>query len=251
VTRILYGIHPVKEALKASLPLREILLSATHPNPALQEILALAEGNAVPVRPADRRALDQMSGGRPHQSVIAVAEEFRYTELEDLLACLKKAPEKPLLLILDEIQDPQNLGALLRTALGCGAHGVILPKDRSADMTPAAMKASAGAAVHIPASRVTNLARTIDLLKEQGLWVFGAAGEAETPLFKIDFTVPLAVVIGSEGKGLRPLVRKKCDGLFSIPMKTPLASFNASVAGGMILYEVARQRLLAGEKRAS
>jgi tRNA G18 (ribose-2'-O)-methylase SpoU len=145
-------------------------------------------------------------------------------------------------LILDGIEDPQNLGSLIRTAEACGVKGVIIPKDRAVGITPSVIKASAGSTAHLPVVRVVNIANTIDFFKNNGVWVYGAAAEAKTPIYELDFTIDLAIVIGSEGKGIRPLVEKKCDRLFSIPMAGPIASFNASVSGGMVLYEVMRQR---------
>ena len=156
----------------------------------------------------------------------------------------RKREQKALLLILDGIEDPQNLGSLIRTALGCGAHGIIIPKHRAAGITPTVVKASAGAAAHLPIARVVNIAVTIGVLKKEGIWVYGATGEAKDPIYHLDLNIDLAIVIGAEGKGIRPLVKQRCDRLFSIPMKGPLSSFNASVSGGMILYEVMRQRTL-------
>jgi len=186
-----------------------------------------------------------MARGGVHQNVVGVIQEFPYAVLKNLLSRPKKDGEKALFLVLDGIQDPQNLGSLIRTALGFGAHGMIIPKDRAVGITPAVMKASAGAASHLPIARVVNIANTLDELKKEGIWIYGAAGEARSPIYDFDFNIDLGIVIGAEGKGIRPLVKKKCDLLFSIPMSGPLSSFNASVSGGMILYEVMRQRHIA------
>jgi 23S rRNA (guanosine2251-2'-O)-methyltransferase len=173
---------------------------------------------------------------------VGFIQETLYTDVQGILSVWKKEGTKALFLILDGIQDPQNFGSLIRTASGCGTHGIIIPKDRSAGITPVVIKASAGAAAHLPIARVVNIATTIDALKKERIWVYGASGEARDLIYQLDFTVDLAIVVGAEGKGIRPLVKKKCDRLFSIPMKGPVFSFNASVSGAMILYEVMRQR---------
>jgi 23S rRNA (guanosine2251-2'-O)-methyltransferase len=183
-----------------------------------------------------------MVKGGSHQNVVGIVKEIPYAGLGEILSYWKKEGTRALFLILDGIQDPQNFGSLIRTALGCGVHGLIVPKDRAVGLTPAVIKASAGAAAYLPIARVINIAVTIDSLKKEGIWVYGAAGEAKELIYKLDLTIDLAIVVGAEGKGIRPLVKKKCDRLFSIPMKGPVTSFNASVSGGMILYEVMRQR---------
>ena len=243
MTQIIYGIHPVEEALKSTdLKFQKILLSTQKLTLPLQAILDLASKKKVPVSFASKESLDRMARNSIHQNIIAVIEEIPYVDLGEVLSLGRKEGTKVLLLILDGIQDPQNFGSLIRTALGCGAHGVIIPKDRAVGITPAVIKASAGAIAHLPVARVVNIANTIDALKKEGIWVFGAAGEAKDPIYQLDLYLDLAIVIGAEEKGIRPLVRKKCDRLFSIPMKGPVSSFNASVSGGMILYEVMRQR---------
>jgi 23S rRNA (guanosine2251-2'-O)-methyltransferase len=196
----------------------------------------------IPVALTTRESLEGMTKGGVHQNVVGLVKETPYADLGEILSALKKEGAKSLFLILDGIQDPQNFGSLIRTASGCGVHGIIIPKDRSVGITSAVIKASAGAAAHVPIARVVNIAATIDLLKKEGIWVYGASGEAKDLIYQLDLDTDLAVVIGAEGKGIRPLVKKKCDRLFSIPMKGPLSSFNASVSGGMILYEVLRQR---------
>jgi 23S rRNA (guanosine2251-2'-O)-methyltransferase len=244
MVQILYGIHPVKEALESSfLQIQKIFIGSQKPSPSLQSIVELARQKRVPVVSSRKEILERMARGGVHQDVVAILKEalYPYADLEQILT-LKKREEKRLILILDSIQDPQNFGSLIRTALGCGVHGIIIPKDRAVGITPAVTKASAGAVAHLLLARVVNLAATIDKLKEEGFWVFGAAGEAKDLIYDLDLTTDVAIVIGSEGKGIRPLVRKKCDQLFSIPMKGPISSFNASVSGGMILYEVMRQR---------
>jgi 23S rRNA (guanosine2251-2'-O)-methyltransferase len=243
MTQTIYGIHPVEEALKSSdLKFQKILISTQKPTPSLQAIVDLASRKKVPVSFASKEALDRMAMNNTHQNIIAVIEEIPYVDLGEILSLRRKEGTKTLLLILDGIQDPQNFGSLIRTALGCGVHGIIIPKDRAVGITPVVIKTSAGAISHIPIARVVNIANTIDQLKKEGIWVYGAAGEAKDSIYQLDLYLDLAIVIGAEGKGMRPLVKKKCDRLFSIPMKGPVSSFNVSVSGGMILYEAMRQR---------
>lgn len=244
MAQIIYGIHPVREALTSpTIRFEKVLVYNRHPSPLLQSVLDIAQKKNIPLSFTDREALDRMAKGGLHQNIIGIIEETSYADLEEILLRPKEEGAKALLLILDGIQDPQNLGSLIRTSLGCGVHGVIIPKDRAVGITPAVVKASAGATAHLPVARVVNIATTIDRLKEEGIWVYGASGDAKDMIYELDFTIELAIVIGAEGKGIRPLVKKKCDRLFSIPMKGPVSSFNASVSGGMILYEVMRQRM--------
>ncbi len=240
---VIYGIHPVREALKSShLQIEKILVGTRTPNLPLQSILDLADKMKIPVLFTTKESLGGLAKGGVHQNVVGLVKETSYTDLGEIFSVWKKEGAKSLFLILDGVQDPQNFGSLIRTALGCGVHGIIIPKDRSVGITPGVVKASAGAAAHLSIARVVNIAATIDLLRKEGIWVYGASGEAKDLVYQLDLTMDLAIVIGAEGKGIRPLVKKKCDKLFSIPMKGPLSSFNASVAGGMILYEVMRQR---------
>ncbi len=241
--QIIYGIHPVQEALKSPhFRIEKILIGTQTPPPPLQSIRDLANKRNIPVTLTTRESLERMTKGGVHQNVVGLVEERPYADVGKILSHWKKERAKALFLILDGIQDPQNFGSLIRTASGCGVHGMIIPKDRSVGITPAVIKASAGAAVHLPIARVVNIATTIEALKKEGVWVYGASGEAKDLVYQLDLDTDLAVVIGAEGKGIRPLVKKKCDRLFSIPMRGPLSSFNASVSGGMILYEVMRQR---------
>ena len=249
MTQIIYGLHPVEEALKSShLQIQKILISTQTPHPPLQGILDLANKRKIPVTLTTRESLERMTKGGVHQNVVGLIKGTSYADVGGLLSHWKKEGTKALFLILDGIQDPQNFGSLIRTALGCGVHGILIPKDRAVGITPVVTKASAGAVAHLPIARVVNIATTIDALKKEGIWVYGASGEAGDLIYQLDLNVDLAIVIGAEGKGMRPLVKKKCDKLFSIPMKGPLSSFNASVSGGMILYEVMRQRFAKGEQ---
>jgi 23S rRNA (guanosine2251-2'-O)-methyltransferase len=250
MAQIIYGIHPLQEALKSShLQIEKILIGAQTLHPPLQSILDLAKKRKIPVTFTTKESIEQMTKGGVHQNVAGLVKETPYADVGGILSRWKKQGTKALFIILDGIQDPQNFGSLIRTGLGCGAHGIIIPKDRSVGITPVVIKASAGAAAHLPVARVVNIAVTIDLLKKEGIWVYGASGEARDLIYQLDLNMNLAIVIGAEGKGIRPLVKKKCDRLFSIPMKGPLSSFNASVSGGMILYEVMRQRSLEGKGR--
>jgi len=243
MAHIIYGIHPVQEALKSTfIQFEKILIGTQKSHPPLQSILDLAFEKQIPVTFTNKETLEKMAKGGVHQSIIGMIKETPYVDIEEILSNKKKGGTKALLLILDGIQDPQNFGSLIRTALGCGVHGMIIPKDRAAGITPAVVKASAGATAYLPIARVVNIATMIDRLKEEEIWVYGAAGESKDIIYNLDLNIDLAIVIGAEGKGIRPLVKKKCDRLFSIPMKGPISSFNASVSCGMILYEVMRQR---------
>jgi 23S rRNA (guanosine2251-2'-O)-methyltransferase len=243
MSQIIYGIHPVEEALKSRhIQLEKILIATQKPTLPFQSILHLAARRQIPVIYTQKETLEQMARGGLHQDVVAITKGISYVDLEEIISRWKEGMAKALFLILDGIQDPQNFGSLIRTALGCGVHGIIIPKDRAVGITPTVIKASAGAAAHLPIAQVTNLSRTIEALQKAGIWVYGASGEAEEKIYELDLGIDAAIVIGAEGKGIRPLVKKKCDRLFSIPMKGPLTSFNASVSGGMILYEAMRQR---------
>jgi 23S rRNA (guanosine2251-2'-O)-methyltransferase len=245
MTQIIYGIHPVKEALKSPhLQFQKILISTQKSHPPLQSIIDQATKKQVPITFTTKENLHQMVKGGLHQNVVGLIKETPYADLGEILSQWRREGVKAFFLILDGIQDPQNFGSLIRTALGCGVHGMIIPKDRAVGITPSVVKASAGAALHLPIARVVNIATTIDVLKKEGIWVYGASGETKDLIYNFDLNIDLAIVIGAEGKGIRPLVKKKCDRLFSIPMKGPISSFNASVSGGMIFYEVMRQRSL-------
>jgi 23S rRNA (guanosine2251-2'-O)-methyltransferase len=243
MSQIIYGIRPVEEALKSpSIQLEKILIATQKATPPFRSILYLASQRQTPVIYAQKETLEKMARGGLHQNVVAITKEMSYVDLEQILSRWKQDTANALFLILDGIQDPQNFGSLIRTGLGCGAHGIIIPKDRAVGITPTVIKASAGATAHLPITKVTNISRTIEALQKAGIWVYGASGEAKEKIYDLDLSMDIAIVIGAEGRGIRPLVKKKCDRLFSIPMKGPLTSFNASVSGGMILYEVMRQR---------
>ena len=243
MAHMIYGIHPVKESLKSShTPIQEILIGAQPPSSSLQSVVDLAAERKIQVTFTTKENLERLARGGLHQNVIAMIQETSYADMDEVLGRWKREGRKAFFLILDSIQDPQNLGSLIRTSLGCGVHGIIIPKDRAVGITPSVVKASAGATAHLPIVKVVNIANTIDVLRKEGIWVYGASGEASELIYDLDLDIHLAIVLGAEGKGIRPLVKKKCDRLFSIPMKGPVSSFNVSVSGGMILYEVMRQR---------
>jgi 23S rRNA (guanosine2251-2'-O)-methyltransferase len=237
------GRRAVIEALRAGREIHLILLAdGTDAGAQVQEILSLAQAAAIPVQTAPRHELDRRSATRRHQGVIATVSDARYTELEALISGAQASGAPPLIVVLDGIQDPQNLGAIARTVDAAGGHGLVVPERRAVGVTPGALRASAGALEHVPVARVTNLSRAIEELKRAGIWAVGldmAGGQAYT---KVDFTRPTAIIVGSEGEGLSRLVREKCDLLAAIPLKGKLASLNASAAAAIVLYEAVRQR---------
>jgi 23S rRNA (guanosine2251-2'-O)-methyltransferase len=198
--------------------------------------------------PRARVALDALARGGAHQGVVAIAGEYPYADLEDRLGSAQQAGKPPLLLVLDSVQDPQNLGALVRTAHVVGAHGVVIPKDRAVGVTPTVVKASAGATEHVRIATVVNVARALEELKRANVWVAGAVAAGGMAPWEVDLTVPLALVLGAEGKGIRPLVLRGCDLLVKIPMAGRVASLNVGAAGAMLLYEIVRQRTLQGRR---
>ena len=250
--RVLYGVNPVRELLRAGGEgLAELWLAEGGARErAFAELAQLARERGAEVREAPRPRLDRLAGTDRHQGVVAVVADYRYHALEEILAAAKASAAAPLLVVLDGIEDPQNLGAIIRSAHALGAHGVVIPKDRAASVTPAAAKASAGAVEHCPVARVTNLAQALRALKEGGLWTVATAADAPDALEAVDRTVPTALVLGAEGAGVRPLVRRTCDRVAHIPMAGRLGSLNASVSAAIALYEAARQRALAGRQRS-
>jgi len=243
VSRFVYGVNPVLEALKAHpRDVVRVMLERGKEGRRSQGADRVAEAAAkagVRVEDVPQGDLAHRSRSGVHQGVGAELAEFRYAELEDILA---RASGSALLLLLDGVTDPQNLGALIRSAHAFGANGVVVPKDRAAGVTPASFKAAAGALEHCPLARVTNLARALEQVKEQGIWTVALAAEGDKELGEVDLTVPTALVLGSEGSGVRPLVRKTCDHLARIPIAGQVGSLNVAAAGAVALYEVARQR---------
>jgi len=249
MARVVYGVHPVREALRSG-KVQALFVAEGETGPALKEILDAARtANVQPIAHV-RTQLDALAHGGVHQGAVAVVGEYNYAQLDELVQVAKRAGKPPLLLVLDSVQDPQNLGALVRTAHVAGVHGVVIPKDRAVGVTPTVVKASAGATEHVKIATVVNIARALEELKEAEVWVAGAvaAGGSKAP-WEIDFTVPVAIVLGAEGKGIRPLVLRGCDLLVKIPMFGKVASLNVGAAGAMLLYEVVRQRAAgAGER---
>ena len=243
-SRTVHGIHPVLEALRAHPDdvERIYVLEGNVPPRAAAEILSRAREARVKVERVPRERLQALVEGGVHQGVAARLREFAYAALEDLLSAAASSGRPPLVVVLDGIQDPHNLGAVIRSSDALGAHGVVLPKDRSVGVTPAVARASAGAVEHVPVARVTNLSRTLEELKSAGMWVAAADPEGEQLLWGARLDGPLAVVIGAEGAGVRPGVLKHCDLRLRIPMAGRVASLNASVSAAVVLYEVARQR---------
>jgi len=237
---LVYGVNPVKEALQGSRELFELFVQTTATDHRLEKILVLAKERGVKVVKREREDLTRICGSSHHQGMALKVAPFKYAELEDVMAADGEPVTSGLLLVLDGIQDPHNLGALIRTAACAGAKGVIIPKDRACGITAVAEKASAGAVETIPVVQVTNIAQTLETLKNEGFWVYGLAGEAKQSLYKVKFSGKVALVIGGEGEGIRQLVRKQCDLLMSIPIYGGVSSLNASVAGGIAMFEVAR-----------
>jgi len=239
---IIYGINPVLEALRSGRRAFELFTARGGTDRRLEKILAAAGEKGVPVRQREKPDLARLCGTDHHQGVALRVEPFPYADLSDIVVRWRNSGESGLLLVLDGIQDPHNLGALIRTAACAGAHGVVIPKDRAAGVTAAVEKAAAGATETIPVARVANIAQSLDELKRHGFWVYGALGDAPESLYGQDFTGNVAFVIGAEGEGVRSLVRKTCDLLIAIPLAGGVNSLNASVAGGIVLFEAVRQR---------
>lgn len=239
----LEGRNAVTEALKAGRTIDKVFVADGAIDSGLQRLVAQAKEAGAVVVPVDRRKLDQMSVTHAHQGILAQAAAHPYYTIDDLLQEAQQRNEAPLLVICDELSDPHNLGAILRTAECAGAHGVIIPKRRSVGLTATVAKASAGAMEYMKVAKVTNIAATIDELKSKGVWVFGTAAEGSQSMYRADLTVPAAIVIGNEGDGISRLVREKCDVMVHIPMQGRISSLNASNAASILLYEAVRQRL--------
>jgi 23S rRNA (guanosine2251-2'-O)-methyltransferase len=244
----IWGIHPVLEALQACPQcVKEITISRSGPSHRLEEVMELAHHHGIPVKASTVKKEEIPRKGvetaeRESSQGVSARIVFPFIAFDELLSSLDKASIPPLLLALDSIQDPHNLGAIIRSAVAAGANGLILPKDRSASITATVVKVSAGAVFHLRICRVTNLVNCLNLLKESGIWIFGATKDGASPVYDVDLTVPACLVIGGEGKGLRPFVAENCDLRISIPMQGSLDSLNASVAAGIILFETVRQR---------
>lgn len=240
---MLEGRNAVTEALKAGRTIDKVFLASGETDSTLRYIASLAKKAGAVVTYCDRRKLDTMSQTGAHQGVIAMAAAHAYVTVEDILNAAREKGEQPLIVICDEITDPHNLGAIIRTAECAGAHGVIIPKRRSSGLTAVVGKASAGALEYMKIARVSNLSAAIKTLKENGVWVYGTAADGAAPLYKTDLTGSTAIIIGSEGEGMGRLVKESCDFMVSIPMKGQINSLNASNACAILLYEAVRQRM--------
>jgi len=240
---IIEGRNAVIEALRSGAAIDKIYLAKGETDKTLGHIASKARAAGIVVVEADRRKLDNMSRTHSHQGVIAQAAVREYATVDDILNAAREKGEKPLIVVCDELTDPHNLGAVIRTADAAGAHGVIIPKRRSAGLTAVVGKTSAGAVAHVPVARVPNITAVLKELKEEGIWVFGTAAEGTTTLYKADLKGPAAIVIGSEGDGMSRLVAENCDFTVSIPMFGKINSLNASAAAAVLLYEAVRQRM--------
>ena len=240
---VIEGRNAVIEALRAGENIDKIFIQKGETDKTLGHIASKARAAGIVVVDADKRKLDGMSRTHAHQGVIALAAMREYVSVEDILEKAAEKGEKPLIVICDEISDPHNLGAIIRTAECAGAHGIVIPKRRSAGLTAVVAKTSAGAVAHMPVARVANIPSLIKDLKKQGVWVFGTAASGTTKLYEADLKGSAAIVIGSEGDGMTRLAEENCDFLVSIPMKGKLNSLNASAAAAILLYEAVRQRL--------
>lgn len=239
---VIEGRNAVIEALRANVTIDKIFIAKGETDATLGHIASSAREKGIVVVDADRRKLDNMSRTHSHQGVIALAAVRAYVSVDDILEIARKKGEPPLIVVCDELSDPHNLGAVIRTADAAGAHGVIIPKRRSAGLTAVVAKTSAGAVAHVPVARVPNIPTLLKELKEEGVWVFGTAAQGTTTLYQADLKGPAAIVIGSEGDGMGRLVTEQCDFTVSIPMFGAINSLNASAAAAVLLYEAVRQR---------
>ncbi|HJV30731.1 MAG TPA: 23S rRNA (guanosine(2251)-2'-O)-methyltransferase RlmB [Bacillales bacterium] len=235
------GKNPVIEALKSNRDINKILIAEGSQRGQMQQITQLARESNVIVQFVPKKKIDQVTDGI-HQGVLAYIAAYQYAEMDDLFAAAEKNNEPPFFLLLDEIEDPHNLGSIMRTADAVGAHGIIIPKRRAVGLTATVAKASTGAIEYIPVVRVTNMARTIDELKDRGVWIAGTDATGSDDYRRMDGSLPLGLVIGSEGKGMGRLIREKCDFLIHLPMVGKVTSLNASVAASVLMYEIYRKR---------
>jgi 23S rRNA (guanosine2251-2'-O)-methyltransferase len=243
----LTGIHAVHEALESGRALERIVIARGRQDRRVEEIVRLARKSNIPVRFEDRGQLDRLADSRDHQGIVAIAAARGAASLEDVLAKANADAgrgEKGLVVLLDGVEDPHNLGAVIRTALAAGAHGVVIPERRAAGLTDTVARSSAGALAHLPVAKVTNLVRAMEELKQAGYWLVGLDERAEKSYTDVDYTAPVGIVLGSEGKGLHDLTRKRCDFVVSLPTAGPVKSLNVSVAAGVVLFEAVRQRHL-------
>jgi 23S rRNA (guanosine2251-2'-O)-methyltransferase len=244
----LTGIHAVREALEAGRPLEHVLITKGRQDSRVEEIVRLARGRGIPVRFEERGRLDRIANSREHQGVVAVAAASAAATLETILARANSSGGAGLIVLLDGVEDPHNLGAIIRTALAAGAHGVVIPERRAAGLTDTVSRASAGALAHLPVAKVTNLVRAMEELKEAGFWLVGLDEHATQTYTEVDYRSPVGIVLGGEGKGLHEVTRKRCDFIVALPTGGPVKSLNVSVAAGVVLFEVIRQRKSVGKR---
>lgn len=238
---LIIGRNAVSEALRSGRAIDTLMVAKGERNGSIGRIIAECRDNGVVVKEVDRKKLDLMCGGAVHQGIAAYAASHEYASIDDIFALAEERNEKPFIIICDELEDPHNLGAVIRTAEATGAHGIIIPKRRNASLSYVVGKASAGAVEYVPVARVSNIAQTIDELKEKGIWFYAADMDGED-WCSVNYDGGVGLVIGSEGRGISRLVKEKCDFIVSMPMKGRINSLNASVAAGVLMYEVARQR---------
>ncbi len=236
------GRNPVMEALKSGKTIDKIYLLKGDGQGSVVKIRSLAKQKKIPIVEIDRKKMDEMSVSHSHQGVIALVSPVDYVSVQDILDRAAKKGEKPFIVVLDEVEDPHNLGSIIRTANGAGVHGILIPKHRSTGITATVAKVAAGACFYTPVAKVTNLVRTMEELKEQGIWFYGADMDGEKSVFETDFSGGCGIVIGNEGKGISRLVREKCDFIVSIPMHGEIESLNASVSAGIFMYQAANSR---------
>ncbi len=244
MSEIIYGRKPVLEVLRSGKKIEKILIDKNLSRSKINEILTQAKKLQIPVEKISAKLLFKITGIEKNQGVAAIIPSFEYASLSDILAISVKRQEPHFLALLDGIEDPHNLGAIIRSAEGAGVHGIIIPERRAVGLTATVAKTSAGALAYVPVAQVSNLNYTIDSLKKQNIWIIGADQNAQQIYYEADFTLPLGIVIGSEGKGLHRLVKEKCDFLVKIPMYGQVNSLNASVAAALLFFEVRRQRSL-------
>ncbi|WP_371376731.1 23S rRNA (guanosine(2251)-2'-O)-methyltransferase RlmB [Sporomusa aerivorans] len=243
---IIAGRNSVLEALKAGRSLNKILIAKGERQGSIRDIIGQAREQGLVIQEVDAAKLDQMAAGVRHQGVIAMAAPVAYVEIEDILSAAYNKGEPPFLVLLDELADPHNVGAILRTADATGVHGVLIPKRRSCPLTQTVAKTSAGAIEHVPVARIGNISQTLKSLKKQGLWVVGADMDGDKNYYEADLSGPIVVVVGSEGQGMGRLTKEACDFVVRIPMKGKITSLNASVACSLLLYEALKQRGMKG-----
>jgi 23S rRNA (guanosine2251-2'-O)-methyltransferase len=240
---LIIGRQPVLEALKSRQPIERILILHGTAGSHIDQAKQLARKLAIPIKETDKERFAELAGDTLTQGIIAIIDSYRYAEIEEILAVAQQKNEPTFILVLDEIEDPHNLGALIRSAECAGVHGVIIPLHNAASVNSTVAKTSAGATAHLPIARVTNIAQTLDGLKKAGVWIVGTEMESDKLYYEHDYRGSLAIVIGNEGKGIRRLVKEKCDFLVKIPMHGKIESLNASVAGALVMFEAAKSRV--------